>query len=76
MLDFSPVRNGEMTINELAADLSIDDLRRLTNEMVDKMITWLKLPTSSGKPVRPEDSRRIDNAQAISLCRRGKSSDR
>jgi len=76
MLDFSPVRKGEMTINELAADSSIDDLGRQNNEMIDKMTTWLKLPTSSGKPGLTEDSRRIDNAQAIFLCRCGRSSDR
>ena len=35
MLDFSAVRNKELTIAELVADLTVTDLRDLTNEMVD-----------------------------------------
>ena len=35
MLDFTAVRNNEMTIMELTADLTVDDLRQLTNEMID-----------------------------------------
>ncbi len=38
MLDFEPVRAKRMTIQELAAPLSLDDLRILTNEMVDRML--------------------------------------
>ena len=37
MLDFEPVRCKQMTVNELAAPLSLADLRNLTNEMVDRM---------------------------------------
>ena len=35
MLDFTPVRNGEMTYSELTAGLTVDDLRELTHNMVD-----------------------------------------
>ena len=35
MLDFTAVRNNEMTIMEPTADLTVDDLRQLTNEMID-----------------------------------------
>lgn len=35
MLDFGPVRNKSITIDQLCADLTLDDLRRLTHEMVD-----------------------------------------
>ena len=38
MLDFTPVRNREQTMAQLADGLTIDDLRRLTNEMVDVML--------------------------------------
>ena len=38
MLDFTPVRTHEMTVDQLAAGLATADLRRLTNEMVDKML--------------------------------------
>ena len=35
MLDFTPVRNKEMTYAELVADLTVADLRDLTNEIID-----------------------------------------
>ncbi len=35
MLNFQAVRDNEMTLAELVADLSLDDLRNLTNEMID-----------------------------------------
>jgi len=35
MLDFTPVRNEEITYLELVKDLTVDDLRALTNEMID-----------------------------------------
>jgi hypothetical protein len=37
MLDFSPVRAKTITLNELAAPLSLADLRHLTKEMVERM---------------------------------------
>jgi hypothetical protein len=41
MLDFAPVRNKERTFTELAQGLTVDDLRALTNEMVDAMLAQL-----------------------------------
>ena len=38
MLSFEAVRNDEITFVELVAGLSRDDLRDLTNEMVDTML--------------------------------------
>lgn len=38
MLDFTPVRNKELTMSQLVADLRPNDLRRLTNEMVDTVL--------------------------------------
>ena len=38
MLDFKAVRNNEITFAELVAGLTRDDLRDLTNEMVDAML--------------------------------------
>jgi hypothetical protein len=38
MLDFTAVRKQEMTISELVADLSRDDLHHLTNEMIDTVL--------------------------------------
>ena len=34
MLDFTPIKRGERAMNDLAAGLSLDDLRRLTEESV------------------------------------------
>jgi hypothetical protein len=41
VLDFTPVRNREKTMLELSAGLTTDDLRRLTNEMVDAMLGYI-----------------------------------
>jgi hypothetical protein len=41
MLDFKPVRAKQMTLNELAAPLSLADLRRLTEEMLDREQTLI-----------------------------------
>jgi len=38
MLDFTAVRNKEMTMSELVADLVRDDLRDLTTEMIDTVL--------------------------------------
>ncbi len=37
MLDFEAVREKRMTLTDLCAGLTVDDLRALTNEMVDTM---------------------------------------
>ena len=41
MLDFTPVRNREQTMAQLADGLTIGDLRRLTNEMIDTMLGYI-----------------------------------
>lgn len=38
MLDFQSVRDGKTTFEELVKDLAKEDLRDLTNEMVDTML--------------------------------------
>lgn len=38
MLDFAPVRHEEMAMSELVGGLTNDDLRQLTNEMIDRML--------------------------------------
>ena len=38
MLNFQAVRNEQVTFAELVADLTLDDLRDLTNEMVNTML--------------------------------------
>jgi hypothetical protein len=46
MLDFSRVWNKEITFDELCADLTLDDLHRLTDEMVDTLLDLIKDATN------------------------------
>jgi hypothetical protein len=41
MLNFQAVRGGEITFADLVADLTIDDLRDLTNELADTMLRMI-----------------------------------
>ena len=41
MLDFSKVKAREITMGELAASLTVDDLRDLTNEMIDRQLALI-----------------------------------
>lgn len=41
MLDFDALRNGDVTLAEMVADLTVADLRRLTNEMIDTMLALI-----------------------------------
>lgn len=47
MLDFTPVRNREKTLPQLVDGLSIADLRRLTNEMVDAQLAIIAESTDA-----------------------------
>ena len=41
MLDLSLVRKNQMTLGQLVADLTVDDLRDLTNEMIDYQLALI-----------------------------------
>ena len=41
MLDFTPVRKGDLTMQQLTNGLTRDDLRELTNEMIDTMLGYI-----------------------------------
>lgn len=60
MLDFTPVRNQETTIQELTDDLTPDDLRRLTNEMVDTMLNLIRYCVDADVTFEPEDPQADD----------------
>lgn len=60
MLDFTPVRDGEKSIGELAADLTIDDLRRLTNDMVDRMLSVIADGVDADVIFLPDDPEAYD----------------
>ncbi len=55
MLDFQAVRDGKMTYAELTANLGKDDLRDLTNEMVDHMLDLIADATDADVVFVPSD---------------------
>lgn len=55
MLDFTPVRNKEISFTDLVKDLVIDDLRTLTNEMVDYQLSLIENCTDADVVFEPID---------------------
>jgi hypothetical protein len=55
MLDFTPLRNREITMAELTAELTPDDLRQLTNEMIDRMLDLIADCDDAAVTFIPED---------------------
>lgn len=55
MLDFSPVRQKTMKISELTANLKKEDLRSLTNEMVNTMLGLIAGCVDADVLLVPED---------------------
>jgi hypothetical protein len=64
MLDFTPVHNREVTIVDLAADLSKDDLRVLTNEMIDNYLAMIADAEDEDVVFVPHDPDAHDSAAA------------
>lgn len=63
-LDFTPVRNKEMTYQELAANLTVDDLRELTHSMVDTILELIADCTDEDVIFTPEDPEANDTFTA------------
>ena len=55
MLDFDAVREGRTTLDELVADLTADDLRALTDEMIDTMLALIADCVDADVTFVPED---------------------
>ena len=55
MIDFTALRNGEVTIADLAVGLGVDDLRALTNEMLDLMSSMIAGCTDEDVVMVPHD---------------------
>ena len=55
MLDFAPVRDKTITIDQLCAGLTVDGLRRLTGEMVDAMLGLIVGCTDADAVFTPDD---------------------
>lgn len=62
MLDFTKVNKKEMTMADLCDDLTRDDLRRLTNEMVDTMLAMIADCTDADVTFEPDDPEAVDHA--------------
>ncbi len=71
MLDFSPIRNGEKTIVDLAAGLDRSELHRLTDEMIDRMLCLVLDATDEDVIRVPDDPEANDpfaaSADLVSL---------
>lgn len=72
MLDFTPVRNKEIKINQLAQGLTPADLARLTNEMVDTILRLIADCTDADVTFTPSDPQANDtyaaNPEEINLA--------
>jgi len=61
MLNFTPVRNKEMSWSELTADISRTELRILTNEMVDAMQALIEDCVDADVTFEPDDPEAHDH---------------
>jgi hypothetical protein len=64
MLNFAQVRAKEITLQELSADLTVIDLRRLTDEMVNVMLRLIADCTDADVVFVPEDPEAYDQYAA------------
>jgi hypothetical protein len=55
MIDFTPLRSKERTMRELVAGLGQDDMRRLTNEMIDTQLSLIAECTDADVTFEPSD---------------------
>ncbi|GAB4204069.1 MAG: DinB family protein [Roseiflexaceae bacterium] len=63
-LDFSPVRNGLISMNDFAAALSLDQLGALTSASIDRMLALLETCTDADVVFVPDDPAANDDAAA------------
>ena len=69
MLDFKRVKKREIKLPELVADLSVNDLRDLTNEMIDDMLARIEGCVDADVVFEPEDRRR-ERSENQRICQR------
>lgn len=60
MLDFSTVRSGAISYTDLAANLTVKDLRALTNQMIDEMLEMIAHCTDADVSFTPNDPTAYD----------------
>jgi len=61
MLDFSKVQRKELSLDELCKDLTVPDLHRLTDEMIDKQLDLIHEATDADVVFIPEDPKAYDS---------------
>lgn len=64
MIDFTPVQTRQLRIQELARDLSVDDLRAMTNEMIDTVQALIADSQDEDVTFQPEDPQAYDRYAA------------
>jgi hypothetical protein len=64
MLDFAPFRAKKISLNELVANLSVSDLKSLTNEMVDTMLNLIAKCVDADVVFTPSDPDACDRFAA------------
>lgn len=64
MLDFTPLRQKTVTMAELTAPLTVDDLRDLTNQMIETMLHQLAECEDADVTFVPSDPEASDTAAA------------
>jgi len=64
MLDFTPVRNKEISYADLCRNLSVEDLRDLTDSMIDRQLDLIAACTDADVVFEPEDPKAKDDAAA------------
>lgn len=55
MLDFTLVKNKTLTLSDIARDLTKNDLRNLTNEMIDTLLSIISDATDEDVVLVPQD---------------------
>ncbi|MCP5095393.1 MAG: DinB family protein [Chloroflexi bacterium] len=60
MLDFEKLKTRKLKINDLVADLTVEDLRNLTNEMIDDMLARISESVDADVVFEPTDERARD----------------
>ena len=64
MLDFTPVRDKKQTVGQLTAGLAPDDLRGLTDEMIDTMLGMIEDCVDADVVLVPDDPGAYDPSAA------------
>ncbi len=71
MLDFAPFRSGNVTVADMGRDLKKEDLRKLTNEMIDEMRSITANSTDADVvlvPVDPQAKDTFGKAEDVDLA--------